>query len=245
MRHRILNLLQVALLLGAPLPQYAATGDEPLAVGTFKKWHRLDRVQVQKMFRLADFAAVHIEPFGTAGIALPDAEDNTHRPVKEALGLFDERFRGAVKEHLNSPPVEAAPAPAKAPEPSAPAPSALPLAAPAPTEAQAAPAVPTTPGATAPAAAPPPARHLRVRGQVSKFDPGSQAARYWVGFGAGHARVEIVCEILDGDTGEVLASLTQARVSSGGLFGGGYDALLQKLTWEVGEDLAKLLNFFR
>jgi len=239
MRHRILNLLQTVLLLGAPMPHHAATGDEPLAVGTFKKWHRLDRVQVQKMFRLADYAAVRIEPFATTGIALPDTDDNTHAPVKKALALFDARFRDAVKEHLETTPVEAAmkPEPAK----DAPAPSETQAPPSAPTE----PAQASTPSPASSAPAPTTRRFLRVRGQVSKLDPGSQAARYWVGFGAGHARVEIKCEILDDTSGEVLASLTQARVSSGGLFGGGYDALLQKLTEEVGEELGALLKFFR
>jgi hypothetical protein len=255
MRHRILTLLRAALLAGAVLPA-AALGDEPLAVGTFKKWNRLDRVQVQKMFRLADYTEVRIEPFASTGVPLPDPEDNTHAPVKKALALFDARFRESVKEHLETVPVKAAAdiSPTKTPE-SAAVPASVPAAtsaAPPPADvpspaAAAAPlsAAPAPAAAAATPQAPAPARFLLVRGQVSKLDPGSQAARYWVGFGAGHARVEIKCEIVDGGTGEVLASLTQARVSSGGLFGGSYDPLLAKLTEEVGEDLAKLLKFFR
>ena len=50
--------------------------------------------------------------------------------------------------------------------------------------------------------------------------PGSRAARYWAGFGAGSAWVKINGEIVDAKTGNALLRFAQQRVGAMGLFGG-------------------------
>ncbi|MGB4810862.1 MAG: DUF4410 domain-containing protein [Methylophilaceae bacterium] len=86
---------------------------------------------------------------------------------------------------------------------------------------------------------------LLVRGELIEIEPGSKAARYFAGFGAGHARVGIHCEIVDAKTGSVLAEMTHTRASSGGAFGGSYEKLLHNLTEEVGDDVVTLVKQFK
>ena len=88
------------------------------------------------------------------------------------------------------------------------------------------------------------AGELHVRGKVTKMDPGSQAARYWAGFGAGAARTEITGEVVDGETGAVLLRFKQERRSGVGALGGNYEELLDRNLITIGEDLANVLRHF-
>lgn len=85
---------------------------------------------------------------------------------------------------------------------------------------------------------------LLVRGKLITMNPGAKSARFFAGFGAGHAKVEIKCEIVDAKTNAILATLTQARLSSGGWLGGSYGGLLEDLTEEVAEDTSSLIKHF-
>ncbi len=88
------------------------------------------------------------------------------------------------------------------------------------------------------------AKALVVRARITKSDPGSQAARYWGGFGAGAAKVGITGEIVDGATGKTLVRFTQERRSGFGLAGGGYRELLDRTLRQIGGDVAGLLRAF-
>jgi hypothetical protein len=85
---------------------------------------------------------------------------------------------------------------------------------------------------------------LLIRGSVSEIDPGSRAARYWVGFGAGKSRVEIVGEIINAETGATLLKFTHARASAIGGFGGDYTKFMSDDIREVGADIGKMLLDF-
>ena len=85
---------------------------------------------------------------------------------------------------------------------------------------------------------------LVVRGKVINMDPGSQAARYWAGFGAGAARTELAGEVVDVKTGKVLLRFRQERRSGVGMFGGDYEKLMQRNLRTIGEDLANALRRF-
>jgi hypothetical protein len=85
------------------------------------------------------------------------------------------------------------------------------------------------------------AETLIVRGRVTEMNPGSHAARFWGGFGAGHTRVAIECEVVDAQTGKVLVRMTHARASSGTK---SYERILRGDTRDLGEDVAKLLKQF-
>ena len=88
------------------------------------------------------------------------------------------------------------------------------------------------------------ANALIVRARIIKSDPGSQAARYFAGFGAGAAKVGISGEILDGKTNKVLVRFTQERRSGVGFFGGGYRELLDRSLRQIGGDVAGLIRAF-
>lgn len=85
---------------------------------------------------------------------------------------------------------------------------------------------------------------LVVKGTVLKLNPGSRAARYWGGFGAGAAETQLRLEVTDGETGKVLLRVTQERRSGFGIGGGNYVKLMQRNLREIGEDLALVLSAF-
>ncbi len=90
----------------------------------------------------------------------------------------------------------------------------------------------------------PGARKLILRGTIDRLDPGSQAARYWVGFGAGAAKTEISGEIFDPASGKVLAKFNQERRSGVGELGGDYEELMDRNLVQIGGDVAFLLAAF-
>jgi hypothetical protein len=85
---------------------------------------------------------------------------------------------------------------------------------------------------------------LVIRGKVVSMDPGSKAARYWAGFGAGAARAEIQGEVVDGGSGKVLLRFHQERRSGVGLVGGDYEKLMNRNLRTIGEDVAGVLKHF-
>jgi hypothetical protein len=87
-------------------------------------------------------------------------------------------------------------------------------------------------------------KKLVLRGKIEKLDPGSQAARYWVGFGAGAAKTEISGELFDPESGKVLVKFDQERRSGVGEFGGDYEELMDRNLEQIGGDVAFLLAAF-
>lgn len=85
---------------------------------------------------------------------------------------------------------------------------------------------------------------LVVRGKVTTMDPGSRAARYWAGFGAGAARTEIAGEVVDAATGKVLLRFLQERRSGVGSAGGDYTELMERNLVTIGNDLGAVLLHF-
>lgn len=89
------------------------------------------------------------------------------------------------------------------------------------------------------------AKVLMVRGKVTEMNPGSQALRYWVGFGAGQSRVEVEGEVVDARSGRVLLKFKHARSSGIGILGGDYQKFLTDDTHDVGEDVGRMIALFR
>jgi len=85
---------------------------------------------------------------------------------------------------------------------------------------------------------------LIIRGKILTLDPGSKAARYWGGFGAGAATTKIEGEIVDAKTSQVLAKFTQERRSGVGMMGGDYQKLMERNLKAIGEDAANILKAF-
>src|ERR1700681_190060 len=85
---------------------------------------------------------------------------------------------------------------------------------------------------------------LVVRGKVTRMDPGSRAARYWAGFGAGAAKTEISGEVADAATGTVLLRFVQERRSAVGTAGGDYESLMERNLVTIGNDIGAVLLHF-
>jgi hypothetical protein len=85
---------------------------------------------------------------------------------------------------------------------------------------------------------------LVVRGKVTTMDPGSRAARYWAGFGAGAAKTEISGEVADAATGKVLLRFVQERRSAAGAAGGEYEMLMERNLVTIGNDIGAVLLHF-
>lgn len=85
---------------------------------------------------------------------------------------------------------------------------------------------------------------LVIIARLTKLDPGSQAARFWGGLGAGAVKIEMTGEIVDARSRKVLIRFRQERRSAFGLFGGGYGELFTRTARQIGGDVADLLNAF-
>ena len=89
-----------------------------------------------------------------------------------------------------------------------------------------------------------PGKTLVIRARLTKVDPGSQAARYFVGLGAGAVKIAIAGEIVDRASGKVLMRFAQERRSGFGAFGGGYSTLFERTARQLGGDVGELINAF-
>ena len=89
-----------------------------------------------------------------------------------------------------------------------------------------------------------PERTLVLRATLVNVDPGSRAARYWLGVGAGKAFVRIKGELVDAKTNAVLLRFEQMRSRSIGVFGGDYDGMLADCIETIGNDICHLIELF-
>ncbi len=81
---------------------------------------------------------------------------------------------------------------------------------------------------------------LTLRGNITRLGRGSQAARYFVGFGAGSTRAQTEMNFVD-QSGRVVLVTADRRMGSAGLFGGSDDDFLRESFDDMARDLAKFL----
>lgn len=238
-----------ALFAAAPLG--AQDKAAPLQPGKYENWNgNIDRMEIVKTFSLSDYQKIRVEPLDTKTTPLPPAGDKRRAFVVNVLNratdLFVEGMRSELHPRHPTPIEVGATAPALHAEP---APGsvavAVPPAAPPTADGQA-----SAPGAAADLAtsAPTPAvRTLLIRAAVTEMNPGSKAARFWASFGAGHTDAEITGEILDADSGEVLARFKTGRASSGtmSLAGGNYETMMSNDTRDDGKNVGQMLTQFK
>jgi hypothetical protein len=79
---------------------------------------------------------------------------------------------------------------------------------------------------------------LSLQGRFTELNPGSQATRQWIGFGAGKSKVCIEGQLLDSE-GNQLGEFTDCR---SGLGWGGSAGELQGSAQSIGDGIAKLLG---
>ncbi len=199
---RVAIALLAVTLTALPLYARGKKSAATTAPGTYENWGpNIDKLEILKTFKFADYSKVSVQPFDTDDVKLPEKEDNTYEPVKKVLASSTEGFvqglRGSVDAKVS---------------------------------------MDAKPGGAADT--------LIIRGKVVAMEPGSKAARYWAGFGAGAAKARIEGEIVDAKTKAVLARFTQERRSGVGMMGGDYKELMQRNLNAIGEDVAKMLKAF-
>jgi hypothetical protein len=88
-------------------------------------------------------------------------------------------------------------------------------------------------------AAPPPGAMV-VEGKFTEMDPGSRAARFFVGFGAGKSGVTVEGTVVA--DAKRLATFEQRRIGVAGVAGGNSLDKLVSDTRDIGDDIAKFLS---
>ncbi len=84
---------------------------------------------------------------------------------------------------------------------------------------------------------------LLIEGAVVECNPGSRAARAWVGFGAGRAGGAVVCEIYEpGKASPSIRIYTRDTTAASGNWGGDSSAILNNILSQVATRLATTLN---
>lgn len=86
---------------------------------------------------------------------------------------------------------------------------------------------------------------LVIRARLTEIDPGSENARYFLGFGAGAVKLALVGEIFESASHRTLVTFKQERRSAVGPFGStGFTALFARTARQIGGDVATLINAF-
>ena len=84
---------------------------------------------------------------------------------------------------------------------------------------------------------------LLIEGAVVECNPGSRAARAWVGMGAGRAGGAVVCEVYEpGKANPCIRIYTRDTSAAGGNWGGDSSAMLNNILSQVATRLATTLN---
>ncbi|MHA2054788.1 MAG: DUF4410 domain-containing protein [Candidatus Hodarchaeales archaeon] len=63
-------------------------------------------------------------------------------------------------------------------------------------------------------------KELKVQAELFMFNPGSKAARYLIGFGAGKGKIGYHVKLLDGNTNDLVAAFDAYGTLAMGVFGG-------------------------
>ncbi len=84
---------------------------------------------------------------------------------------------------------------------------------------------------------------LLIEGAVVECNPGSRAARAWVGMGAGRAGGAVVCEVYEpGKASPSIRIYTRDTTAAGGSWGGDSSSMLNNILSQVATRLATTLN---
>lgn len=83
---------------------------------------------------------------------------------------------------------------------------------------------------------------LRLQGEIPRLTEGSQALRYFVGFGAGAAKAQIETRFVDAASGQLQMITVDRRAAGMGIFGGDSRQFLTESMDQMAEGLVKFLR---
>jgi hypothetical protein len=85
-------------------------------------------------------------------------------------------------------------------------------------------------------------RALRLSGEITRLTEGSQALRYFVGFGAGAAKAQIETRFVDAGSRKTVLITADRRAAGMGIFGGDGRQFLTESMDQMADGLVKLLG---
>ena len=85
-------------------------------------------------------------------------------------------------------------------------------------------------------------RALRLEGDITRLTEGSQALRYFVGFGAGAAKAQMETRLVDVQSRQVLLVTADRRAAAMGVFGGDGRQFVAESMDQMADGLVKLLK---
>jgi uncharacterized protein DUF4410 len=83
---------------------------------------------------------------------------------------------------------------------------------------------------------------LRLEGEITKLTEGSQALRYFVGFGAGAAKAQIETRLLDAQSSRIELVTADRRAAGMGIFGGDGRQFVTESMDQMAEGYVKMLR---
>jgi hypothetical protein len=99
-RNIVLFCLVVGSLAMMPSPNVAAAGKGATAPGTYRDWDGdIDEVTILQPFNAAAYDSIAVETFDTAGVPLPNPNDNTYAAVQGAIRLIKPAFISGLEQN--------------------------------------------------------------------------------------------------------------------------------------------------
>ena len=99
-RNIVLFCLVVGSLAITPSPDALAARKGETAPGTYRDWNGdIDEVTILQPFNAASYDSIAVETFDTAGIPLPNPNDNTYPAVQGAIRLIKPAFMTGLEQN--------------------------------------------------------------------------------------------------------------------------------------------------
>ena len=90
--------------------------------------------------------------------------------------------------------------------------------------------------------APGPEKTLRLEGIITRFAPGSQGVRYFVGFGVGRSKAQAEMRFVDAETEQIVMVTADRREGKAGWAGGESEDFLRESFDDMARDLVRFLD---
>jgi hypothetical protein len=75
-----------------------------------------------------------------------------------------------------------------------------------------------------------------IRGKIKAINEGTWALRFWIGFGAGAAKMEVESQLINLESGQSISTFKNSRVSTSYLQS---ESILRRLSKELASDITK------
>ncbi len=95
-----LNHLFVAALMASALfiPCSLFARGASTAPGNYEDWNDLDRIQIMQTFSMSNYQAIVVAPVTSKGAELPAQDDNSYKPIMDALSKMTTTFANGLAE---------------------------------------------------------------------------------------------------------------------------------------------------